>query len=145
MARKVLRRLSLSELVIAVVDHVSTITHAKCVTDPDNEESPFYSIGAISSEPGRSKTMYLEVFTVELHVISKPSKTRYEIFEMIRSLQEAMSTPISLEKEGLATATPYTVVRQVDNGVQTIKHDETGEWHAIVSFEVTVSYGLMIK
>ena len=57
---------------------------------------------------------------------------------MLDALSEAMSTRVEL-------ACPYRVVRQVDDGVQTIKRDETGEWHAISEFEITVSYGLIIK
>lgn len=136
--KKTLKRLSLSELIAAVVAQVEDSTGLRCVTDANNEPSPFYSIGAVVTRPDKSKTMYLDVFTLQIHAISKPGETREEVFSMLDALSEAMSVRVEL-------ACPYRVVRQVDDGVQTIKRDETGEWHAISEFEITVSYGLIIK
>ena len=39
----------------------------------------------------------------------------------------------------------FHLVRQDDMGIQNIKRDGTGEWHAIVAYELTVSYGLIVK
>ena len=136
--RQALRRLPLDDFVAAVVARVKEGTGVKCVTDANKEPSPLYSVGAFSIRPDKTKTMWLDVYTIELHAISKPSKTREEIFKMVTALEEAMSQPISL-------ACPFQVIRQTDNGLNTIKRDETGEWHAVVPFEVVVSYGLIIK
>lgn len=136
--RQALKRLPLDDFVAAVVARVKEGTGVKCVTDVNEESSPLYSVGALTVRPDKTKSMWLDVYTVEIHAITKPSKTRQSVFEMITALEEAMSKPITLE-------CPFRVVRQTDNGLNTIKRDETGEWHAIVSFDVVVSYGLIIK
>ena len=110
--RQALSRLPLDDFVAAVVARVKEGTGIKCVTDANKEPSPLYSVGALSVRPDKTKTMWLDVYT--------------------------MSQPISLN-------CPFQVIRQTDNGLNTIKRDETGEWHAVVPFEVVVSYGLIIK
>lgn len=57
---------------------------------------------------------------------------------MIENLQMALSEDIFLEE-------PFELVMQTDNGVQSIKTDDTGEKHAIVNFDFTVCYGFKCK
>ena len=35
--------------------------------------------------------------------------------------------------------------KQTEDGVQQVMRDPTGEWHAVVSYTIRVSYGLKIK
>ncbi len=133
-----MRRVSPVDVLEAVQTRIEVGTGVMCVTDPDDQESPFYSLDFASSRPGRSKSMRLDVFDVWVHCISKPSGSSQEVLEMVAALEEAMEQDVKL-------AAPFSVVRQDDMGVQVVKQDETQEWHAVVAYEITVSYGLIIK
>ena len=50
------------------------------------------------------------------------------VYNLIENLQSALSEDITLPE-------PFELVMQTDNGVQTIKTDESGEKHAIVNFD----------
>lgn len=138
MRGRALRRLSPVALVEAVRDLVEDGTGLECTMNPDGKASPFYGIELVGSAPAKSKTMRLEAFSLLLHCISVPSETQLECLGMVNALEEAM------EAFPCLTA-PFRVVRCDDGGVQQIKRDETGEWHAVVAYTVTVSYGLIIK
>lgn len=142
MSRRMLRRLSPVDLVAAIVARVQDGTGTRCVLDPDDEPSPLYSVSLVGSRPGKSKTMFLDVFDVQIHAISSPSRSREGVLAMVASLEEAMEQDVVVD----ASECPiFNLVRQDDMGIQNIKRDGTGEWHAIVAYELTVSYGLIAK
>lgn len=136
--RHAMRRMSPVEVLAAVVANVSDGTGVRCLTDPDGEVSPFYFTEIISSRPGRSKTMRVDVFDVAVHAISTPSDTREGVLGMVASLEEAMERDVDVPA-------PFWLVGQDDLGIQTIKRDPSREWHAVVGFELSVSYGLVVK
>ena len=138
MGRHALRRLSPVDLLAAVCARVSEGTGLACVTDPADEPSPFYSATLAGIRPGRSKSMFLDVFEVQLHAVAAPSRTQAEVLAMVGDLSSAMCQDVVLPE-------PFALVRQDDMGLQAVKRDPTGEWHAIATYELTVSYGLMIK
>lgn len=138
MRGRALKRLSPVALVEAVRDLVEDGTGLECTMNPDGKPSPFYGIELAGSAPKKSKTMRLEVFSVLLHCISVPSATQLECLQMVNALEEAMEAYPCLPA-------PFRVVRCDDGGVQQIKQDPTGEWHAVVAYAVTVSYGLLVK
>lgn len=138
MSRRMLRRLPPADLLAAVVARVSEGTGARCVLNPDDEESPLYSASLVGTRPGKSKSLFLDVYEVQLHAISAPSGSAEAVLGMVGSLEEAMQQDVAL-------ACPFSIVRQDYMGIQNIKRDPTGEWHAVVAYELTVSYGLMAK
>jgi hypothetical protein len=142
MGRHAVRRLSPVDLLAAVVARVEAGTGTKCVLDPSDEESPLYSVSFVGSRPGRSKTLFLDVMDVQVHAISQPSGSEGEVLAMVAALEEAMEEDVVVD----ASECPvFHLVRQDDMGVQTVKRDPTGEWHAIVAYELTVSYGIIAK
>ena len=82
--------------------------------------------------------MYRDVSSVAIHCIAEESPSSVGVFNLIENLQSALSEDISLPE-------PFELVMQTDNGVQTIKTDESGEKHAIVSYDFTVCYGFICK
>ena len=138
MGRRMLRRLPPADLVAAVVARVSEGTGTSCVLNPDDEPSPLYSVSLVGSRPGRSKSMFLDIFEVQLHAISAPSGSAEAVLGMVGALEEAMAQDVAL-------GCPFSIVRQDYMGIQNVKRDPTGEWHAVVAYELTVSYGLMVK
>lgn len=138
MSSRKLRRLPPADLLAAVVARVSDGTGVRCVLNPRDEESPLYSASLVGTRPGKSKSMFLDVYDVQLHAISAPSMDAAAVLGMVAALEEAMERDVEL-------GCPFSVVRQVDVGVQNVKRDPTGEWHAIVAYEIAVSYGLIAK
>lgn len=136
--RHAIKRMSPVDVLAAVVSRVTGGTGTQCLTDPDDEESPFYFAEIVSSRPGRSKTMRVDVFDVAVHAISTPSDTREGVLGMVASLEEAMERDVDVPA-------PFWLVGQDDLGIQTIKRDPSREWHAVVGFELSVSYGLVVK
>lgn len=133
------QKLSPVTLVAAVQDKIETLTDLRCYDHvPMNEESPLYFAEIIRIQPANSKTMFRDVYSVAIHCIAEESPSSVGVYNLIENLQSALSEDISLPE-------PFTLVMQTDNGVQTIKTDESGEKHAIVNFDFMVCYGFMCK
>mgnify|MGYP001852352904 FL=1 len=133
------QKLSPVTLIAAVQDKIESLTDLRCYDHvPLNEESPLYFAEIIRIQPANSKTMYRDVYSVAIHCIAEESPSSVGVYNLIENLQSALSEDIILPE-------PFTLVMQTDNGVQTIKTDESGEKHAIVNFDFMVSYGFMCK
>lgn len=133
------QKLSPVTLVAAVQDKIETLTDLRCYDHvPLNEAGPLYFAEITRIQPANSKTMYRDVYSVAIHCIAEESPSSVGVYNLIENLQSALSEDISLPE-------PFTLVMQTDNGVQTIKTDESGEKHAIVNFDFMVSYGFMCK
>lgn len=133
------QKLSPVTLIAAVQEKVEALTGLRCYDHvPLNEASPLYFAEITQIQPANSKTMYRDVYSVAIHCIAEESPSSVGVYNLIENLQSALSEDISLPE-------PFTLVMQTDNGVQTIKTDESGEKHAIVSYDFTVCYGFICK
>lgn len=133
------QKLSPVTLIAAVQDKIERLTDLRCYDHvPMNEESPLYFAEIARIQPANSKTMYRDVYSVAIHCIAEESPSSVGVYNLIENLQSALSEDISLPE-------PFELVMQTDNGVQTIKTDESGEKHAIVNFDFMVCYGFMCK
>ena len=133
------QKLSPVTLIAAVQDKVETLTGLRCYDHvPLNETSPLYFAEITQIQPANSKTMYRDIYSVAIHCIAEESPSSVGVYNLIENLQSALSEDIILPE-------PFTLVMQTDNGVQTIKTDESGEKHAIVNFDFMVSYGFICK
>ena len=133
------QKLSPVTLIAAVQDKVEALTGLRCYDHvPLNEASPLYFAEITRIQPANSKTMYRDVYSVAIHCIAEESSSSVGVYNLIENLQSALSEDISLPE-------PFELVMQTDNGVQTIKTDESGEKHAIVSYDFTVCYGFICK
>lgn len=133
------KQLGLEELISAIQKKVEGRTELKCYDAvPDNAESPFYFAEVADKRPAHSKTMYRDVFTVWIHAIAEPGDSSMQIYELIQRLEEALTEDISLPED-------VELLLQTNNGVQTIKTDETNEKHAVLAYEFTVCYGFKCK
>ena len=63
---------------------------------------------------------------------------RYRYMILIQRLEEALTEDIDLPEE-------YELIMQTNNGIQTIKTDETKEKHAVLAYEFMVCYGYKCK
>lgn len=133
------QKLSPVTLIAAVQEKVEALTGLRCYDHvPLNEASPLYFAEITRIQPANSKTMYRDVCSVAIHCIAEESPSSVGVYNLIENLQSALSEEITLPE-------PFTLVMQTDNGVQTIKTDETGEKHAIVNFDFMVCYGFICK
>lgn len=133
------QKLSPVTLIAAVRDKIESLTDLRCYDHvPLNEASPLYFAEITRIQPANSKTMYRDVYSVAIHCIAEESPSSVGVYNLIENLQSALSEDITLPE-------PFELVMQTDNGVQTIKTDESGEKHAIVSYDFTVCYGFICK
>ena len=104
----------------------------------EDEASPFFFVEFAGTRPVKSRTMFLEDFTCYVHAVSAPSESQMGVLQMVADMEEAMEAVVSLPA-------PFHVAQQTEDGVQQVMRDPTGEWHAVVSYTIRVSYGLKIK
>lgn len=133
------QKLGLTDLIAAVQKKVTEKTGLPCYDHVEkNTPSPFYFAEVIRITPANSKTMYRDNITVYIHCIAEPGESSVQIYKLIEDLQEAMTEDIVLPE-------PFELIMQTDEGVQTIKTDETKEKHAIVPYTFMVCYGFKCK
>lgn len=134
-----LKKLETTELHRIIKDHIEARTNKRCYDKvPENAESPFYYMELVGKRADNTKTMWREVFSYAIHCIAKPEAGSVGIYEMIDALEESMTDNIVLPE-------PYWLVLQTNNGLQTLKQDETEEKHAVLIYEFTVCYGFKTK
>lgn len=133
------KQMGLVELISAIQKKVERKTELRCFDAvPENEPSPFYYAHVVAKRPAHSKTMWRDIFTVWIHAIAEPGDSSVQIYELIQKLEEALTEDIDLSEE-------YELITQTNNGIQTIKTDETGEKHAVLAYEFMVCYGFKCK
>ena len=132
-------RLGILDLVKSIQEKIEERTGCNCFDCvPKNAPSPFYFIEVKAVTPRNSKTMFRDLYTVWVHAISKPSDSRVEAYQLIQRLEEALTEDVPLPS-------PFELVMQTNNGVRTIKQDETKEFHAVCEFTFMVCYGFQCK
>lgn len=133
------KQMGLVDLIAAIQSKVEQKTGIKCYDAvPQNAPSPFYYAEVVGKRPAHSKTMWRDVFTVWIHCIAQQQASSVPVYHLIQGLEEALTEDIDLPED-------YELVMQTNNGVQTIKTDETGEKHAVLAYEFMVCYGFKCK
>lgn len=133
------KQMGLVDLISAIQKKVEERTGLRCYDAvPINKPSPFYYAEVVGKRPAHSKTMWRDIFTVWIHAIAEPGESSVQIYELIQNLEEALTEDIDLPEE-------YQLIIQTNNGIQTIKTDETKEKHAVLAYEFMVCYGYKCK
>lgn len=133
------KKLSPIDMIASIQSKIEDKTELRCYDHvPMNAESPFYFAEITRILPSNTKTMFRDNYTVLIHCIAEKSDSSVGVYNLIQNLQEALSEDVSLPE-------PYILIMQTDGGVQTIKTDETGEKHAVVTFDFMVCYGFNCK
>lgn len=135
-----MQRMSIGELLGIVAGTVEERTGIRCVDCPDNEESPFYSVEFVQSEPANTKTMFVDRHRLWLHCIAAPVQphSNAPVLRLVKALEEALTRDIELPE-------PLRLNNQTYEGVQALKKDESGEGHAVLSYTFEVCYGFICK
>lgn len=105
---------------------------------PLDKKSPLLYVEIVGKEDISSKMIYRERYESWVHCIAKPSDSRVEVNKMILDVEEAMTDPIELPKQ-------FQLLQQYENGTMAVNQDETGEWHAVLSFYFDILYGFKTK
>ena len=133
------KQIGLTDLISAIQKKIEVHTGTMCYDAvPENAPSPFYFAEIIGKRPAHSKTMWRDIFTVWIHAVAEPGKSSVKIYRLIQELEEALTEDIELP-EG------FYLIMQTNNGVQTIKTDETNEKHAVLAYEFMICYGFKCK
>lgn len=134
-----IKKLGIAELLSAVIKKVEENTAMRCYDYvASNTPSPFYFVEVVGKRADNTKTMYCEIFTVFIHAISTVKKGSVEIYKLIELLEESLTEDITLP-DGIE------LLMQTEQGLQTIKTDETKEKHAVLVYEFRVCYGFKTK
>lgn len=133
------KQMGLVDLISAIQNKVEEGPGLRCYDAvPVNKPSPFYYAEVVGKRPAHSKTMWRDIFTVWIHAIAEPGESSVQIYELIQKLEEALTEDIDLPEE-------YELIMQTNNGIQTIKTDETKEKHAVLAYEFMICYGYKCK
>lgn len=133
------KKLSLTKLISSLQDVIETGTGLRCYDEvPLNAPSPFYYAEIIEIRPENTKTMYVDVYTIMIHAIAEPSGKSIGVYNLITQLEEAMTKEICIGE-------PYWVLMQTSQGLANIQQDETNEKHAVLNYEIKISYGFKTK
>lgn len=135
-----LKQLSIVDLISAVQKQIEKNTKYKCYDFyPKRAKSPFYIVELYESVPNNSKTTYRTSYTLNIHAISSPSDSNVELYDMIQSLDEALTEDIELP-DG------FQLVAQMNLGVNAIYfEEETDERHAVIKYQFMIAYGYIEK
>lgn len=136
-----LKRLSIIDMHQAVQSLIKRYTNLKSVDGIKiDEESPFTFIEIFEKVPMNTKTMFIDKYTIHIHVVSAMEKNDSSVnhYGNINQIEEAMTKRMILQP-------PFDIFRQEDNGMITNYMDETGERNAVLSYSFWISYGFKVK
>lgn len=135
-----LRRLSIAEFWGLVLDHINEHTEIPVYTTASEHKSPFYYLEFFSTKPVDTKTQFIDRFTFMLHAISKPTNpfTYEPVLDMVKELQEIMTEEVKIGK-------PFWLINQTYNGLLSLKEDPSHEGHAVLEYQIDISYGFKVK
>lgn len=133
------KQLNLTDLMAAIKHRIEHDTDLTCYdVVPDDQPAPFVFCELRGTAPSDTKTMNCTTYTVWLHVIAEEQKSSIPIFHHIEHVQEAMTKDVILPRG-------VRLILQTDEGILTIKTDESGEKHAVLQYAFKVAFGFKTK
>lgn len=135
-----LKKLSLLDMHVALKNRIEAGAGLRCVDHVAvNEPAPFTFLEFVEYREENTKTMYIDRFTIHVHIISEPATSSIQHYANIQAVQESLTEYIQLP-EG------YEVFGQVASGlVANYIEKETNERHAVLAFTFRISYGFKVK
>lgn len=135
-----LKKLSLLDMHVALKNRIETGTDLRLVDHVGkNEISPFIFLEIVGMTEKNTKTMYVDEFTVHVHLISAPDTDSIEHYGNIQKVQEALTEYLLLPPD-------FDLFGQTTSGlISNFIEKETNERHAVLGFVFKVSYGFKIK
>lgn len=134
-----LKKLSLLDLHAPIQRRIQEGTNLLCLDQiPNDQPAPFTYLEFVSSLPRNTKTMFIQEYTVHIHIVS-PAGSSVPHYSNIQAVDEALTEYVQLP-EG------YELWGQAESGlVANYQEPETKEHHAVLAFIFKVSYGFKVK
>ena len=136
-----LKRLSILDMHAEVKSLIERYSDLRCLDGIGlNEPSPFTYLEIFEKRPDNTKTMFIDKFTIHVHIISKAEENDTSIphYGNIQAIEEVFTKRMQLPE-------PFDLFRQSNEGLVTSFTEETGERHAVLAFTFWVSYGFKVK
>lgn len=134
-----LKQLNYGDFLSAVQSRIEKGTGLRCYdVVPINAPSPFYYIEIIGKRKSDTKTMFCETYSVMIHAVSKSAYSSLGMFDLINKLEESLTEDIDLPED-------FNLIMQTEEGMNTLKTDETKEKHAVFQYSFKISYGFKCK
>jgi hypothetical protein len=136
-----LKRLSILDMHLAIKNLIEEYSDLKLLDAiKPNEKSPFAYFEITNTRPDNTKTMFVDKFTVHIHIISKAEKNGSSVqhYKNIQSIEEVFTKRMRLDE-------PFDIFRQSNDGMLANYTEKTGEKHAVLAFSFWVSYGFKVK
>lgn len=136
-----IKRLSILDMHVAIKNLIEEYSNLECLDGiPTNQESPFTFLEFVGVEPDNTKTMFIDKYTVNVHVISKAESNKSSInhYKNIQAIEEVFTKRMKLND-------PFDIFKQSHDGLMANYEDETNEKHAVIQMTFWVSYGFKIK
>ena len=134
-----LKKLGLVDFHKALKQNIEFFTNKRAYDFvPDGTAAPFYVIEVVDKYPEGTKVMWAEVFSVWIHAIAEEDNSKIGIYSLVEELEEALTMELELP-DG------FELIRQEQTGIQSLQKDESGECHAIVSYDFKIAYGFKSK
>lgn len=129
-------QLGLMDFIAGIQKKIQEKTGLLCYdTAPENTLGPYYIAKVINKQPAHSKTMYIDVLTVWIHVIAEPLASLSSVYEQLQGLEEALTEDIELP-DG------FEVIVQTNTGIEMIKTEEKEIEHMALVYEFMICHGL---
>lgn len=136
-----LKRLSLLDMHVAIQNLIEEYTDFSCLDHVEKDEkSPFTYLEFFEVRPDDTKTMYVDKFTVHVHLISKREENNSSVphYKNMKQIDEAFTKRLMLPE-------PFELFRQANEGLVANYTEETFEKHAVLAYSFWVSYGFKVK
>lgn len=135
-----LQKLSMLDMHIAVMNRIQDGARITVVDHIElNQQTPFTTLELVGQTERNTKTMYVDRFTIHVHVFSSPDNSSISHYQNIDKVREALTEYIALP-EG------YNLFGQTTSGLlSNFIEKETNERHAVLGFVFDIAYGFKIK
>lgn len=135
-----LKKLSLLDMHVALKTRIESGTDLRLIDQVKvNEVSPFTFLEIVGMTEKNTKTMYVDEFTVHVHIMSAPDTSSIAHYGNIQKVQEALTEYVGLPQG-------FDLFGQTTSGlISNFIEKETNERHAVLGFVFKVSYGFKIK
>lgn len=132
-----MKRLSINEVIKAFQQNFRNAEET-LRDDADGIASPLFFIRSAGKRQEDTKQQFIDVFTMQVHAVSSDTNSVVEINNMVETVENIMFHDIKLSE-------PYSLLVQIQDNVTAPRREESGEWHAVLTYIVKVSYGYKFK
>ena len=136
-----IKRLSILDMHVAIQNLIEEYSDLELLDGiPKNHPAPFTFFEIVEKVPDDTKTMFVDKFTIYIHIISKKEINDSSVphYKNVQSIEEVFTKRMKLDE-------PFDIFRQSNEGIISNTVDETGERHAVLSMAFWVSYGFKVK